>query len=792
MKYLLDNQSLTGTYDVATTLRPERAVRVLDDADVGSVIDMITYLCQVWGGNSVSVIPLDAGRVPSPYMPSLETGQYDLIEPRRHGTYLETTDLALPKSITLEHAWDSSAIAVVAHETRDRLPVLDVVELEDADPWKPIYAATLGLLPERPDPELSEFVGMLNDLAFDDVIEVRRGSIEGSLDDLLTRLAERSTYTPRRFAGIYLASGMMPDTSFFGESPLVPGPRHERRVAGPNVVVVVSPGSVADVALLWNMRAAHGDTRQVPIGLPVGEVTRESLDRIQQPGVIASFGFAGGPARLVSASLPMDELERLAALRPPMQAVSYEQLLTFGPPAARHRNQVVLFTDGVAHLEAMTESDRDVLSVCNSIMRKPQLYVDVRVQDRPLPADVSMRGSTWGPSYRGGHAQVRADLDKLTSVSVAWPSTWTMLSAVARTRQLEVAVSSPGRAALTLIESLGSVDAIRWLMHPGLVELLYRLGERTGMSWQKKQLNAVRERLSAEGRDTAALDDAEKALQQPNQVVTPPGEGRDVPFEAFRKALGDETAATRWVQWAERHHLIVRGASISCPDCGAEAWQPMASIPPPIGCPGCGRSITEPYGPRHLPFTYRLGEPVRRVLETDSLGHVLALHWLVAVFGKRGLVGAHPGVDFEQVVNGVEKRVGEADVLLLFADGTLVPVEVKRTGAGFDPQTVGMLDKLSDALNAPFDVAAMSQPARDCPDLPDRVPEPPHRRRFHLTDDQTYDPDPMWGLGANPFEWQPRTPEQDEERAKKFVDYLIQRDPDERWDQVQYTLLADE
>jgi hypothetical protein len=38
-----------------------------------------------------------------------------------------------------------------------------------------------------------------------------------------------------------------------------------------------------------------------------------------------------------------------------------------------------------------------------------------------------------------------------------------------------------------LIRALGSVDAIRWLAHRPLITLLYRLAERSGMSWQKSQ-----------------------------------------------------------------------------------------------------------------------------------------------------------------------------------------------------------------------------------------------------------------------------------------------------------------
>lgn len=138
-----------------------------------------------------------------------------------------------------------------------------------------------------------------------------------------------------------------------------------------------------------------------------------------------------------------------------------------------------------------------------------------------------------------------------------------------------------------------------------------------------------------------------------------------------------------------------------------------------------------------------MGEPLRRVLEADSLGHLLALHWLTKVFGRRGgFVGAHPGVTFTNRAAEEETTIGEADVLLLFTDGTLVPVEVKRTAAGVDDRTFDLMDGLSNALQAPFDILAVSQPARRCPGLADSVPQPSGRPRLVVSDDQILDPSP--------------------------------------------------
>ncbi|MGH3233593.1 MAG: hypothetical protein ACRDOH_10140, partial [Streptosporangiaceae bacterium] len=236
-------------------------------------------------------------------------------------------------------------------------------------------------------------------------------------------------------------------------------------------------------------------------------------------------------------------------------------------------------------------------------MQRPELVLDVRVPDAPLPADLTLRGGArFAPSFQVGAAQVRADANALGSIQVRWPSSWTALAAVARTRNLHVCQSEPGRAAVALVAALGSVDAVRWLMQRPLIDLLYRLAERSGMAWQKKQLNNLRASLNAQGRDTAVLDEAEAALLDARNVVTPAGEGRALDFQAFRAVLGTELAAERWVTWAERHHVLVRGVDIGCRGCGASSWLPMASMPPPVGCPGCGRLLPEPYGPRQVRF----------------------------------------------------------------------------------------------------------------------------------------------------------------------------------------------
>jgi hypothetical protein len=750
-------------------------------------MQMMTYLCQVWGGQAHPIIPISDGTVPEPYLRCLRGEQYDIID------RLERNEpgLDLPRRIRQEPAWDHPAVVIAAHHRREQMRTVEVAELDQEDPWAPIYAATLGVLPRELDNGLREFSGLREDLTLQEIIPVEYTQVTGNLEDLVERLRKTSVLNPRALAGVALAAGQEPDTSFMGNQPLLPSPNHERRAAGPNIIVVVSEGSVADLALLWNLRGAHGDRRVMPVGLPADQVTRAALRILQEPGVAAMFGFGGGPCRLTSVSLPIVELAGMAA-GTAAQAVPYEKLLSFGPAPGRPHSQVAVFDAGVGYLEALTESDLDVFSVSRQLFRKPRLVLDVKITGRLLPADLTMRGAAFGPSFQAGAAQVPVKLDRLSSARVQWPSSWTALTAVAHTHGLRVSQSIPGQAATTLIEALGSVNAIRWLAYGPLIDLLYRLAERSGMSWQKSQLNRLRAKLSEEGHSTEVLDETEAVLSTPEHMVTPAGEGRALRFEDFRRALVSEKAAIRWVTWAERHHLLVRGVDIVCPHCKAPSWLPMASVPPPVGCPGCGRSLDTPYEPRHIPFSYRMGEPLRRVIETDSLGHVLALHWFTRLFGDGGgLIGSHPGVEFTHGEGKNLVTVGEADVLMLFADGSVVPVEVKRTASGVDARTLELMDRLASALDAPYDAVAVTQYARDCPDLPMSVHQSGNRQCLLLSYDQILDPRPFWALGANPFAWAPRSEADDRERTTKFCAELEASDPDQPWDLVRDTLLGE-
>lgn len=777
---LLDEGLLGGQHEATTTLRPERSVQVVSAGDLEGQRAEMELACQIWGGGSRPIVPLVGTTLPVPYVRLLETEQIDLV------SGVEETDVSLPERVESRRSWDIPALLVAASEPLERWRPVQVVELGDDDPWREIYNAVLGTWPEVPDPGMIKRSFLLReDLRFEEVVPVERVTANGSLEDLIARTTDEEHLTPRQVANMFLNYGLRPDTSFMGvREEVVPNPYAKRRSAGPNVIVVVTQGSVEDLALLWNLRGAHGLSRTLPIGVPVEQVTAAVLRELQEPGRATMFGLGGGACHLVSASVPLSKLWELAELSKAVVASPYEELVTFGPAPGRVRSHVSWWQDGKTRLDPMANADRDVLRVARDA---PNLVLDVAVNGYPLPTDPTMRGTDLYGRFQAGEAQLSvSSLRAEHTVEVRWPSSWTCLAAVAQSRGLSASASEPGLAAATLIRALGSVQAVEHLLHQPLIDLLYRMAEQSGMSWWKKRWATTHRQMLEGGADTATLEEMALRLGRDEPAVGPPGEGRTVPFQEFVVALGGDRAARHWVGWAERRHLVVRGAEVTCPGCRTVSWLPLAALPPPVPCPGCGRQIDQPYDPRELRFTYRLGEPLRRVLETDSLGHVLVLRWVSELFERGGLVGAHPGVTF---AGADGQLIGEADVLLLFSDGSLVPIEVKRRGAGVDERALSLMDTLADALEARWDALAVTQAARDLPDIAAAERRSPDRPRLLLTDDQIHEPLVIWTMGSNPFEWAPRTADQDRERERAYRKALAGNDPDVPWDRVADTLL---
>jgi hypothetical protein len=365
---LLDNDLLDGPYEVSTLLRPTRYARAVPASDVEALLAEMQLLCQAWGGAGQPLVPVIDGEISDLYTRLLQTEQIDCVGAPRELV------VATPRRVEQEVPWDYPAIVLAASEPLERWsrPV-QVVDLATDDPWRPIYAATLGTWPEDPNPQLSNSADLPEDLRFDEILPIERHHAVGSLDDLIARLTDLNRLRPRQVSNLFLACGREPDTSFLTNSTTMPEPWAVRRAAGPNIIVAVANGSVEDLALLWNLRAAHGDHRVLPIGIPIDQITPVELTELQQPGRSVMFGWRGGRCHLTSASLSWHDLETLANYHPAVVPARQEDLLTFGPAPGRPGSQVGFWSAGRVRLSAFSDADRDALRGTRGFFRKPHL-----------------------------------------------------------------------------------------------------------------------------------------------------------------------------------------------------------------------------------------------------------------------------------------------------------------------------------------------------------------------------------------------------------------------------------
>ena len=281
MKGLLDDDSLNGSFASRITYRPDRRGFPIRTDSTGDFYDAVQYECQIWGGATTALVPVSAdGDISALYRRIIAGSTIDHLSGLDHFGLFHLADakVTLPPS---REGWGRQlAVALLEHGKRDDYSTLQVVELDADDPWREIYAACLGRLPDVPDAQVVSAGSLVPTLRFEDLISVDRIVTEGSLQDLLARLSDDSTITPRFLSMAYLSYGHDGSSAIRTEDNALPEPKFARFDAGPNVVVVCSEHNTDDCALLWNLRGAHGDRRPVPIGIPLSEASRENILKI--------------------------------------------------------------------------------------------------------------------------------------------------------------------------------------------------------------------------------------------------------------------------------------------------------------------------------------------------------------------------------------------------------------------------------------------------------------------------------------------------------------------------------
>ncbi|MEU1317931.1 hypothetical protein [Streptomyces tibetensis] len=765
MRGLLDDEPLHGTSEARISYRPQRiAVPLTAPLSQTEFLSAVRNQCQIWGGAVAPLVPMNSeGRVDNTYARILPGSAIDGIEGLHPFNLIHLSDAKVEPRRELQAHGPQLAFALLESGKVDEYRPVEVVELEAGDPWRMIYAACLGILPEKPNPELLHSHNLISELTFEDLIRVDRVNTEGSFDDLLQRLNSRQAISPRKLSMLWLGYGNAGSTGIRTTSVILPDPGFARLDAGPNVVVICSPDNIHDIALLWNLRGANGDSAPLPIGIPVDEVTPDRLRQLMREPGISRNGFPVNSLYVTSASLSKAEIQTLIGEDVPRVGIAgYQEILHLGYPGSLSRHEVLVWDKGNTQFVPLPADAHRSIFAHGVISRTANMHADVYVLDNPFPEGLDVRASALSAVFSAGAYGASVTHPKRAEArSLSWPSSLLMARTVASRRGFDLQESEPGRAARVLLAGLSDISELGNLAHAPLLEMLEEMAARQGFGWYKNRLRNI-------GQEADPI----------KSVGPTTDELPEKTFNEFKKSLGNSDKATKsWLLWAERSHLILKGFQLVCDACDAKQWLPVAGFAPPIICRGCAREMPVPFGDRtNVEFRYRLSERLRRVYEQDAMGHLLVARYFYLLLdaGRRGrLIGLHPGMEARG--KGKVALEGEADVLLFTKRAEFIPVEVKRTFSGFTEGEVEKLDHLTSFLNSPWSVVAACQYGRDADEGFEEIAEYSATEgysRVVLSYDKLLGR-PLWAINGDPFEWNPLSLDEIKEREQRFVRTMI-------------------
>src|ERR1022692_2659995 len=182
LEQTLDDTRLNGPHSVLVKLRPRRAAVPVDATNMTSLLNLIAQKSQMWGGANSPLIPASAdGSIDDHYARMLTGSAVDRLWGLQDTFGLYHLPEAKVSFVDKPFGWGSQlAAALLNYRTQEQYLPLEVVELAADDPWRPIYAACLGLLTEKPEPKLLDAGRLDPGLTFEDFLRIERRSVVGS------------------------------------------------------------------------------------------------------------------------------------------------------------------------------------------------------------------------------------------------------------------------------------------------------------------------------------------------------------------------------------------------------------------------------------------------------------------------------------------------------------------------------------------------------------------------------------------------------------------------------------
>jgi hypothetical protein len=571
---LLHDEPLTGAFGVRRWVTTQRDVHLVDAASLADATAAVEAACNIWGGAYHLLVPVpeNATVIPEPWQTLVrDTG------PTRTATRgrLPVPEVAQEPDVGgMWRAESSGVMPLTVLATMDQpsggfRTVRTANALDPDDPWTLAYTAIWGRLPEALDPGHLRWAGLRDNLRYADVVPIdSTPPAEPGPADLLGSLRDSKVRTAASMSCVRLGFATAPVGSQFGiGAPTFPIRFHRARECGPNIVVVYEPGSVADMCLIWHLRAVHGLRPGFPLALPLTTDVPAALRFWWAEFAMHSWGLRSATAHLASASVDVDTLTALAgAAGPQWSAVTWSDVLQPSWGCGVSSAEVAMFERGRAELSAVHPTEDAALGRHAVTELTGSLELVVTPTGTKLPPSGTL-ARPFIAEYRGG-AVLHVGGTRET-VAMEWPTGLTVLDAVVRDHGLRGETSEPGRLAETLLRRTDELGGLLPLMHPGIQALLARLGARHGMSWFKQRLRA----LLPEGVEADTSIEVRLALIEARvaEMAGLPSdeEQSDITFNDVQRALNDGVAAQSWLSWADEVGLVLRGPK--CDVCAARA-----------------------------------------------------------------------------------------------------------------------------------------------------------------------------------------------------------------------------
>ncbi|MDZ4233335.1 MAG: hypothetical protein U1C73_06165, partial [Dietzia sp.] len=379
---LLTSEPLNGDTVIHRQMRPAGCAVPVDRTDLESGAQAVIGLCNSWGGSAMPLIPV------TPHAP---------IDSRWHRILLQSSIDGIAKTDLLDEEERTKFRDIQGGDYRQLL-LRVLVDLEVPRPtvqtcrgvpadneWYLAYLALFGDLPGNPGPT-NTWNGLRRDLTYQDVVTIRGVDTEIGAAGLAALIRDPSATSAVDLTRSKLSAGM---PAAINRGPLPESSRFEwdddriSRRYGPNVIVVYQPGSVEDLALVWNLRARFAHPDGLPLAVPMTDNIDQDIATLKGANVEHYYG-GGHDVALTSFSVTPADLEAVAKQRR-FDIVDPWKLL--GPIGGYFvpSTETAHFTDGSATIPDFTATDAEVFGL--SLLGNNQgtfLHLKTTVADDPL------------------------------------------------------------------------------------------------------------------------------------------------------------------------------------------------------------------------------------------------------------------------------------------------------------------------------------------------------------------------------------------------------------------------